>query len=90
MKKFKYASPQDFLSMLQAKTPYDDRHSSQKNQDIIVLLVFHVKKLFRMREAAREMKYTCRRGKIVAVLLSHWGSHCIQQVGRQAVLLRLQ
>jgi hypothetical protein len=53
MKNFKYASPQDFLSIPQAKTPYDDRHSSQKNQDIIVLLVFQVKKLFRMRSSKR-------------------------------------
>jgi hypothetical protein len=29
MKNFKYASPQDFLSMLQARTPYDDRHPAK-------------------------------------------------------------
>lgn len=32
MKNFKYASPQDFLSMLQARTPYDDRYQDKNKR----------------------------------------------------------
>ena len=71
MKNFKYAYPQDFLSMLQAKTPYDDRHSSQKNQDIMVL-VFPVKKLFRMRSSNRN-EIDSQEGKNNSgATVSHW------------------
>lgn len=54
MKNFKYVSPLDFLSPVQAKMPYDDRILEQKNQDIV--LVFHVTKMFRMSSSKRKDK----------------------------------
>jgi len=44
MKNFKCVSQHNFLSVSQANMPYHNRHSSQKAG---IVLVFHVRKMFR-------------------------------------------